>query len=64
MINFNKNYKYLTNNRCDDCNRFYPKQFAVLGDSGIHRCHICNQRLRLKPKNPKCREFYKGVLID
>ena len=62
MTNFNKNYKYLTQNRCDDCNKFYPKGLAILGNNGVHRCHICNQKLRLKPKR-KMSSKYKEIIL-
>jgi hypothetical protein len=49
--NYNKYYKYLDHNKCDDCNKFYPKGLAVHCNSNVYRCHICHQKLRLKPKN-------------
>ncbi len=59
MTNYNKLYKYETQNRCDDCNKFFDKRLAILGDAGISRCHLCNQRLRVKPRSPTSREYYK-----
>ena len=64
MNNFNKNYKYKTHNRCDDCDKFYQKELAVLGRHNINYCHLCHQRLRVKPRSSSCREYYKGKFIE
>ena len=60
MAIFNKHYKYLTCNRCDDCEKYYPKELAILDDNGVIRCHYCNQRLRLKPRNNMSAEIYNN----